>query len=100
MAEKEHTGIIDLSKSKSILDEIIIEYKDRTNYEKLTVEIDVFINNKHVGHIDKYDGKYTPFRFVSQIPVLNDIIDKTIKDVKKRIETTLTTTINYIKEWH
>jgi len=98
--KQEHTATIDLSKSKSILDEIVIEYKDRTNYDKLTVEIDVFINNRHVGHIDKYDSTYTPFRFSSKIPILNNMLDKTIAGVKKRIETTFTTNINYIKEWH
>lgn len=101
MNTTEHTGTIDLTKPKSLIDcKLEFQYVEISNKETLSIELNVLLNNRGIGTIKRQDSKYNPYEFESLTPMVTTFADKSIVEIKTYLEKKITTLITFIKEWH
>ena len=91
---------INLSKAKSILDAINIEYEREVNDEKLTVELNVYLNRRLIGVISSpVKSSWNKYDFKSLEAIIDNLSDDDLAKLKRKIESEIEKTVESFKNF-
>lgn len=97
---KEHSETIVLTKTKSLLETVDIEYNVVTDEKTLVTCVHVSLNNKQLGIITAGDKDYYPFKFDATSKLIPSFSSKTLDIIKQELEQRIRNIVRLVKTWH
>lgn len=97
---KEHSETIVLTKTKSLLETVDIEYNVVTDEKTLVTCIHVLVNNKQLGIINAGNKEYYAFRFEAKSGLIESFTGKTLEVLKQELEQRVRNIVRLVKTWH